>query len=70
MRKHLYDKLPPAAVITGSDIFGAGALQARHDPGLPASDDVSVAVSDKSISTLVNTPLTTVARSWDNDDGN
>ena len=70
MRKHLYDKLPPPAVITGSDIFGAGALQAIPDPGLPVSDDVSVAVSDKSISTLVNTPLTTVASSWDNDDGN
>jgi DNA-binding LacI/PurR family transcriptional regulator len=64
MKRLLREKNPPTAVVTGSDIFAAGVLQAVHEAGLRVPDDVSVIGFDDSISTLATPPLTTIAQPY------
>lgn len=62
MKKLLGHKKPPTAVVTGSDIFAAGALQAVHEVGLRVPDDLSIVGFDDSLSKLLTPPLTTIAQ--------
>lgn len=64
MRKLLEEKSPPTAVVTGSDIFAAGALQAIHAAGLRVPEDVSIVGFDDSICTLLTPQLTTIAQPY------
>jgi DNA-binding LacI/PurR family transcriptional regulator len=54
--------IAPTAIITGSDLLAAGALQAVAEKGLRVPDDISIVGYDDSIATLLAPPLTTIAQ--------
>jgi DNA-binding LacI/PurR family transcriptional regulator len=52
----------PTAVIVGSDLLAAGALQALHESGVRVPDDMSVIGYDDTLAEILTPPLTTIAQ--------
>jgi LacI family transcriptional regulator len=52
----------PTAVIVGSDLLAAGALQALHDKGIRVPDDMSVIGYDDTLAQILTPPLTCIAQ--------
>jgi DNA-binding LacI/PurR family transcriptional regulator len=62
MRELLALAAPPTAVICGSDLLAAGALQAIYRAGLTVPDDISVIGFDDSIAEFLSPALTSIAQ--------
>ncbi len=52
----------PTAVIVGSDLLAAGALQALHESGVRVPDDMSVIGYDDTLAEILTPPLTSIAQ--------
>lgn len=52
----------PTAVICGSDLFAAAALQAIHDAKLRVPEDISLIGHDDCMAEILTPPLTTIAQ--------
>jgi LacI family transcriptional regulator len=53
---------PPTALLVGSDLLAAGALQAIHHVGLSAPQDVSIIGYDDTMAEILTPPLTSIAQ--------
>jgi DNA-binding LacI/PurR family transcriptional regulator len=62
MEKLLAMQNRPTAVIAGSDILAAGALQAINEAGLKVPDDISVIGYDNVTAEVLTPPLTSIAQ--------
>jgi LacI family transcriptional regulator len=51
----------PTAVIVGSDLLAAGALQALHESGVRVPDDMSIVGYDDTLAEILTPPLTCIA---------
>ena len=52
----------PTALIVGSDLLAAGALQAVHDMGLGVPKDMSIIGYDDTMAEILTPPLTSIAQ--------
>ena len=52
----------PTAVIVGSDLLAANALQALHESGVRVPDDMSVIGYDDTLAEILTPPLTSIAQ--------
>jgi DNA-binding LacI/PurR family transcriptional regulator len=55
----------PTAVIIGSDLLAAGALQALHESGVRVPDEMSVIGYDDTLAEILTPPLTSIAQPID-----
>jgi DNA-binding LacI/PurR family transcriptional regulator len=62
MRRLLALENPPTAVITGSDLLAAGALQAIREENLMVPGDISVIGYDDTMAEVLTPPLTSIAQ--------
>jgi DNA-binding LacI/PurR family transcriptional regulator len=62
MRELLSLPAPPTALIAGSDLLAAGALQAIYRAGLKVPEDISVIGFDDSIAEFLSPALTSIAQ--------
>jgi LacI family transcriptional regulator len=62
MNQLLLDGDAPTAVVTGSDVLPAGALQAIYEHGLRVPEDISVVGFDDSFASFLTPPLATIAQ--------
>jgi DNA-binding LacI/PurR family transcriptional regulator len=53
---------PPTAVIAGSDLLAAGALQAIHEAGRKVPEDVSIIGYDNTTAEIMTPPLTSISQ--------
>jgi DNA-binding LacI/PurR family transcriptional regulator len=53
---------PPTAVVFGSDLLAAGALQALHERGLRVPADMSIIGYDNIMAEILNPPITSIAQ--------
>jgi LacI family transcriptional regulator len=53
---------PPTAVVFGSDLLAAGALQALHERGLRVPADMSIIGYDDIMAEILNPPITSIAQ--------
>ena len=52
----------PSAVVVGSDLLAAGALQAIHEKGLRVPEDISVIGYDDTMAEVLTPPLSSIAQ--------
>src|SRR5208282_1075214 len=52
----------PTALIVGSDLLAAGALQAIYDAGLSVPKDLSIIGYDDTMAEILTPPLTSIAQ--------
>jgi DNA-binding LacI/PurR family transcriptional regulator len=62
MRELLALPLPPTAVVIGSDLLAAGALQAIHESGLRVPHDISIIGYDDTMAEILTPPLSSIAQ--------
>lgn len=62
MQRILGAEVRPDAVVTGSDVLAAGALQAIYEKRLRVPDDISIIGFDDSFASFLTPPLTTIAQ--------